>query len=85
MARLYLHLVCTTKFTMSLASHKQKGGVLVYKLSNVVMLPICDVVQNKQLPDDLDLEDDSQGGAENSGGNSYSTTDMDRDSSDFDD
>jgi hypothetical protein len=84
-ARLYSHLVCTTKFTMSMALHKQKGRVSVYKLSDVAMLHIRDVVRSKQQPDDLDLEDKSQGAANNSRGDSDSTTNVGRDSSDFDD
>jgi hypothetical protein len=84
-ARLYSHLVCATKFTMSLAPHKQKGGVSVCKLSDAAMLHIRDVVRSKQQPDDLDLEDKSQGAANNSRGDSDSTTNVGRDSSDFDD
>ena len=59
-ARLYLHLVCATKFTLNLAPHKQKDGFSVYQLSNYALRHICDIVQSKKQRDELDIEDEEQ-------------------------
>lgn len=60
-ARIYSHLVCAHKFSMTLAKHKQKGNTSVYQLSQAALQKIDAVMQSKEFGEDLlfEGEDDS--------------------------
>lgn len=60
-AQVYSHLVCATKFTMTLAPHKQKGGVSVYQLSDSAAQHIATCIKGRQLQEDLNDADDDGG------------------------
>lgn len=58
MARIYSHLVCAHKFSMTLANHKQKGNTSVYQLSQAALQKIDAVMQSREFGEDMLSEDE---------------------------
>ncbi|KAG0573047.1 hypothetical protein KC19_VG144000 [Ceratodon purpureus] len=57
-ALLLSHLVCATKFSMTMANHKQKGGVSLFHLSDSALTHIREVVKASVAREELDSEVD---------------------------
>lgn len=76
-ARVYSHLVCTTKFRMTQAPHKPKGNVTVFHLSDQTLEHIAVVLQTRREHEELNLRDDDYSDFEGSedGGSATDSSD----------
>ncbi|KAG0631145.1 hypothetical protein M758_1G230800 [Ceratodon purpureus] len=59
-ARVYSHLVCATKFTMTQAPHRQKGNETVFQLSDSTLEHIEEVLMRRREHEDLATEEDEE-------------------------
>lgn len=76
-ARVYSHLVCASKFTMTQAPYQQKGKHSVFQLSDSTLSHIEEVLKSRRVQEDLDAdseqeydEDGNSGDSESSSGDS---------------
>lgn len=58
--RILSHLVCAIEFSMKLQKHRQKGGTVVYKLSNEALAKIEAVLRRRGSVQDLENDDSEE-------------------------